>query len=910
MKKRVLSLLLAVLLCLSLMPASALAEDTIGLDTAQHSKQEIEDYILAANIDFNAYETYEEYPDAVNEPYSAGKISAFTRERGVSVLNVYRYVAGLPEVENDEVYERYAQGTALIGAVNGGISHYPSKPAGMSDELYETCQTGASRSNIAIGFSNLAECMRSGWIDDGDASNISRVGHRRWALNPAMGKVGFGVVPVSKGSYHGVSTAMYAFDQSRRGALEQRVAWPARYTPCFLFDPDCPWSLSINASLNAEDIVVTLRRESDGRVWSFSDAQSDGDFYVSGSGRGTGECIIFRPDEGMQGVSGKSYAVQPDCFTVTVTGALEQPIEYTVEFFECRDPSDTAPVTPTPVLPTPSPTPYEPTPAPTPYQGETVGLDVAKHTQKEITDYSYEAHYIAFDDETYDERPDTDNPPYSAGRISEFTRERGVSFLNVLRYVAGLREVVTDPDYERLAQSAATVCMINRTITTNPSKPDGISEALYRDAKTGAPNCLIDWDEQNFFDFLLYRWLRDSGHPATLSDRRWLLNPAMAKVGFGAVPVYKISDATMIIASMYAVDESRTGPLEQMVAWPAQQMPIFLFSSEQAWSLSVDAALNPSRISVMLQRESDGRIWQFSQARADGEFYVSATRGCSCDIAASDGTVGTGDCIIFRPNNGVKVQTGERYIVTVSGVLEKPIRYTVEFYDSLASPEPTPAVPTPTPVTPTPTPKPVTPTPTPVNPTPAPVDPTPTSTDTPPAAAGFRDVDANAFYAPAVAWAVNHDPQVTNGTSPGLFSPKEDCTRAQTVTFLWRAMGCPQPQSRNNPFADVKPGTFCYDAVLWAVEQGITKGTAANAFSPGAKVTRGQTVTFLWRLKEEAKVSADNPFTDVKTGAFYYDAVLWAVKKEITKGVSATAFAPNEPCTRGQIVTFLYRAEG
>ena len=131
---------------------------------------------------------------------------------------------------------------------------------------------------------------------------------------------------------------------------------------------------------------------------------------------------------------------------------------------------------------------------------------------------------------------------------------------------------------------------------------------------------------------------------------------------------------------------------------------------------------------------------------------------------------------------------------------------------------------------------------------------------------------------------------------------------AQVMTFLWRAAGCPEPSSRTNPFKDVVSGKFYYKAVLWAVEKGITNGTSATTFSPDEPCTRGQVVTFLHRYEgKPAPGSSTCPFTDVASGRFYYTAVLWAVNKGVTNGTSATTFSPDAPCTRGQVVTFLYR---
>ena len=168
----------------------------------------------------------------------------------------------------------------------------------------------------------------------------------------------------------------------------------------------------------------------------------------------------------------------------------------------------------------------------------------------------------------------------------------------------------------------------------------------------------------------------------------------------------------------------------------------------------------------------------------------------------------------------------------------------------------------------------------------------------------FIDVPAGAYYYDAVYWAVEHG--VTYGTSASTFSPDASCTRAQMVTFLWRAAGSPEPETAVNPFADVSASAYYYEAVLWAVENGITNGTSATTFSPDATVTRGQTVTFLWR-NAGSPVVVGTSFEDVMADAYYATAVAWAAAEGITSGTSATTFSPDNACTRAQIVTFLYR---
>ena len=169
----------------------------------------------------------------------------------------------------------------------------------------------------------------------------------------------------------------------------------------------------------------------------------------------------------------------------------------------------------------------------------------------------------------------------------------------------------------------------------------------------------------------------------------------------------------------------------------------------------------------------------------------------------------------------------------------------------------------------------------------------------------FTDVHAEDYYYDAVLWAAQEG--VTGGTSDTLFAPNAGCTRAQAVTFLWRAAGSPEPKSADLPFTDVPADAYYAKAAAWAVENGVAKGVSETAFAPDATCTRAQIVTFLWRAQQSPLSGGENPFADVPAGAYYYNAVLWAVENDVAKGVSETAFAPNDNCTRAQIVTLIYR---
>ena len=170
----------------------------------------------------------------------------------------------------------------------------------------------------------------------------------------------------------------------------------------------------------------------------------------------------------------------------------------------------------------------------------------------------------------------------------------------------------------------------------------------------------------------------------------------------------------------------------------------------------------------------------------------------------------------------------------------------------------------------------------------------------------FTDVAEDAFYAEAVRWAFENE--ITTGTSENSFDPDKTITRAEAVTFLWRAAGEPEPAATVSPFADVTENDFFFKAVMWAVENGITTGMDQNHFGPYVTANRAQVITFLWRANGEPAANVENPFTDVADNAWFREAVLWALETGVTNGASDTFFNAWGTCNRAQVITFLYRA--
>lgn len=169
----------------------------------------------------------------------------------------------------------------------------------------------------------------------------------------------------------------------------------------------------------------------------------------------------------------------------------------------------------------------------------------------------------------------------------------------------------------------------------------------------------------------------------------------------------------------------------------------------------------------------------------------------------------------------------------------------------------------------------------------------------------FSDVTSDNYYYDAVMWAVENG--ITFGTSDTTFIPFSACTRGQTVTFLWRIAGSPKPQGERCIFVDVPYYAHYWKPVIWATENGITNGTSVHDFSPHRSVTRGQVVTFLYRFANAKEPVIDCVFDDVEESKYYYDAVRWAYGTGVTDGITDTRFKPDELCTRAQIVTFLWR---
>ena len=301
------------------------------LGVERHSQEEIRQFAHAHPAETNTATAFRRRP-SLTEPYSPGLISEQSMQNALNMVNQVRFIAGLnADVVNAADREEMLGAAALVNYLNRELSHNPRRPEVLADsvydELYEMAYDGASSSNLYAGMNNMANAVL-GYLYDSNYSNISRVGHRRWILNPPMGKTTFGYCCDVSGSYRNSYSGMYAFDRSGSGR-QAPVAWPAQQMPLsrFINAGTHAWSVSFDKVINMDAVNVTLIRESDGRNWHFSSESADGEFYVNNDWYGQRGCVIFRPS---------SIAISAgDIFRVMITDRQNKTaLIYTVTFFD------------------------------------------------------------------------------------------------------------------------------------------------------------------------------------------------------------------------------------------------------------------------------------------------------------------------------------------------------------------------------------------------------------------------------------------------------------------------------------------------------------------------------------------------------------------------------------------------
>lgn len=334
--KRALCALLAVALTISMTPIFSFAENASSEqgselaasslpNVAYRTQDQIKAFARSHPFNLDADTAYDVYP-SLSSPIYPGRLASKTQYESLNALNTMRYIAGLnSNVTLDTSHIEKAQAASLILALNKKLVHDSAQPAGVSKELYDIAYQGCKKGNLSAGTNRINPGWSIlGYMNDSGASTIAKLGHRRWLLNPKMGKTGFGQVREKETILRNWSVT-YAHDTSNKSATETNVVWPAQNMPIDYFGASQAWSVSTGAVLENNNIRVTLTRRSDGKRWVFTKTYSNGFFSVSNGAYGQRGCVIFRP-------SGLKEIKVGDVFRVQVEG-IPSPLDYNVTFF-------------------------------------------------------------------------------------------------------------------------------------------------------------------------------------------------------------------------------------------------------------------------------------------------------------------------------------------------------------------------------------------------------------------------------------------------------------------------------------------------------------------------------------------------------------------------------------------------
>ena len=453
--------------------------------------------------------------------------------------------------------------------------------------------------------------------------------------------------------------------------------------------------------------------------------------------------------------------------------------------------------------------------------------------------------------------------PYAPGALTEETLNLALNRLNALRRLSGLPAAALNPAWCQAAQKGAVVQAANGTLSHQPSRPEDMAADFFRAgaAASASGNLSAGRTLLGAVDALMDD--SSAGNIPDLGHRRWQLYPGLTQVGFGYVNNGPHRYRSFVAEKVFDGALSPVTLAYDFVAWPASGFfpnDLSGFTSQSPWSVT----LNPDKyqipqagdITVTLTRQGDGRTWTFSGGgySADARPYFSV----------SHAPYGVSNCIVFAPD-GIEQPYEGVYTVEISGLRDAggaPVTdfaYQVDFFDSQNYVPLGSAVTT------------------------------------------FPDVAPADWFAPAVSWAVAEG--ITDGTGLG-FSPGATCTRAQILTFLYRAQGEPTPTRKVNPFRDVDEGDYFYRPAVWAYEMGLVTG---DTFAGNTPCTRASAVEYLWILAGRPEAESPAAFPDVSPSDSCAPAVSWAVSAGITQGRN-TGFAPGGICTRGEIVTLLHRS--
>ena len=649
-------------------------------------------------------------------PYYAGSVKSSVLNDALSELNYIRWLIGVPNtVVLDSEYTRKAQhGAVLLDAIDT-MTHTPGRPSDMSESFYDLAYDSTTHGNIAVAKIYYGSEVRGNislsystkmYMDDSDSSNISALGHRRWLMNPRMKRTGFGI-----STRRGYEVTYVIDEENSAGSWpinDEYITWPVNKHPHPLtyFNEETAWSVTLNSDMfdvsSTRNISVTLMRVSDGRTWNFSSTNNDGYFAVNTQSYAYDPCIIFRPDDVSGYNDGETWRVQISGLTRKNGGAGN--IAFTVTFTEAS-------------------TGYEEertTPSTDSDNGSGSGgcdsgfgvvaiaaLVMGLRRRNFRVSLAFLAVYLcavstlyAVTDDVYISKPSFS--PYKAGLVRRDVLDEALAEVNYARSLAGVPANITlNDEYTRRAQMGAVLLDANDILTHTPDKPADMPQDFYEagyDA-TSHGNIMYSklrrgskvWGNAVLKDTTKgYMEDTDGHNVGALGHRRWLLNPRLKQVGFGISTrrgysvTYVIEDFPIKKQKLSRAEYAEylkwlKWPIaEEFIAWPSSKHPhpLSWFEAKTAWSVTLNGNVfrkcSPERVSVIMTRLNDGKIWKFGKAGNDGYFEVAPNN------------VAYDECLIFCPDNIKSYGNGEYWQVEVSGLTRKnggagSFTYTVNF---------------------------------------------------------------------------------------------------------------------------------------------------------------------------------------------------------------------------------------